>query len=118
VSIELSAEQVGAVLRASASDGGGRWAGGSEQEALLRVSGNSPDNGANGSNLSRSLRRGLKVWVAFPVDGAARGVGEVARELGMSKTTVHRYVAALVEVGLLEADRMTRRYRISRNLQG
>ncbi len=92
-------------------------AGDSEHAVLLRsISGNSPD-GAKGSNLSRSLRRGLKVWVAFPLDGAARGVGEVARELGMSRTTVHRYVVALVEVGLLEVDRATRRYRISRNLR-
>jgi hypothetical protein len=118
VSIELSAAQVGAVLRASASNGSRRWAGDSEHEALLRVSGNAPDDGADGSHLSRSLRRGLTVWVAFPADRTARGVGEVARELGMSRTTVHRYVVALVEVGLLEPDRATRRYRISRNLRG
>ncbi len=118
VSIELSAEQVGAVLQASLPDDSRRWASGPERKALLRTVGNLPRDSANGSDLSRSLRRGLKVWVAFPVDGAARGVGEVARELGMSRTTVHRYIVALVEVGLLEPDRATRRYRISGNLRG
>lgn len=117
VSIELSTDQVGAVLRASTSDDDHRWAGSPERKALLRTAGNAPGDNATGSDLSRSLHRGLKVWIAFPVDGAARGVGEVARELGMSRTTVHRYVAALVEVGLLEPDRVTRQYRISRNLR-
>jgi hypothetical protein len=117
VSIELSAEQVGMVLHASVPSRSRGWAGGAKRTAQLRVAGNSPGNSASGSELSRSLHRGLQVWAAFPANGAVRAVAEIARELEMSKTTAHRYVSALVEVGLLERDPVTRQYRIPRILR-
>jgi DNA-binding MarR family transcriptional regulator len=117
VSIELSREQMLVVLRTYASNGGRERMENSGRAALLRSAGRS-NTDVNGSELSRTLWRALRVWAAFPVDGEARGIGEITRELGMPKTTVHRYVGALEAVGLVEPDRTTRRYRISRNLRG
>jgi DNA-binding IclR family transcriptional regulator len=55
--------------------------------------------------------RGVLVLVAFPADGSYRRVVEVARELGMGRSTAYRYVSALAEARLLEQDPETRRYR-------
>jgi biotin operon repressor len=55
------------------------------------------------------LARILKVLAAFSPD-QARGVTEVSRKLGYSKTTVHRCVCELVEQGLLIQDPDSRRY--------
>lgn len=63
--------------------------------------------------LSRSLLMGLLVLAAFPSDGSEVGVGELARLLGMTTTTTHRYVSTLEAVGLLERDPRRRRYRLS-----
>ena len=61
--------------------------------------------------LSRSLVRGLALLGCFDVDGGARGVVELAADLGMSASTAHRYASTLVELGLLERCPRTRKYR-------
>jgi hypothetical protein len=62
--------------------------------------------------MSRSLLRGLSLLTGFGPDGEARGIVELADELGMSPSTAHRYALTLVEVGLLERCPRTRKYRL------
>jgi uncharacterized glyoxalase superfamily protein PhnB len=61
--------------------------------------------------VSRSLLLGLVVLISFPTDGSDRGIKDLAGELALPTSTVHRYVRTLHVVGLLEQDRRTRRYR-------
>lgn len=65
---------------------------------------------ANG-RLSHSLLRALLVLVAFPADERGRELTYVASELGISASTVHRYAATWMAVGLLARDPASRRYR-------
>jgi DNA-binding MarR family transcriptional regulator len=60
--------------------------------------------------ISSALVRGLLVLAAFPADGTPRRLSEIAAELGMKTSTVHRCLTTLVAVGLLERDGETRRY--------
>ncbi len=62
--------------------------------------------------LSRSLLRGLSILTCFGPDGAPRGILDLARTLGMSPSTTHRYAHTLVELGLLERCPKTRKYRL------
>jgi IclR helix-turn-helix domain len=64
--------------------------------------------------LSRSLMRGLSILTCFGPDGGARGIVELAGDLGMSPSTAHRYAFTLVELGLLERCPKTRKYRLPR----
>ncbi len=60
---------------------------------------------------SRSACRALLVLAAFPVDGSELELTDVARELGISQSTIHRYIATWMAIGLLEQDPQSRRYR-------
>jgi len=62
--------------------------------------------------LSRSLLRGLSLLRCFGPNGGARGIVELADELGMSPSTAHRYAVTLVELGLLERCPKSRKYRL------
>jgi hypothetical protein len=62
--------------------------------------------------LSRSLLRGLSLLTCFAADGSARGIVEIARDLDLSPSTAHRYASTLVELGLLDRDPKTRKYRL------
>ncbi|HEX4466752.1 MAG TPA: helix-turn-helix domain-containing protein [Solirubrobacteraceae bacterium] len=62
--------------------------------------------------LSRSLFRGLSILACFGSDGRPRGIVDISRELGMSPSTAHRYAQTLVELGLLDRDPRSRRYRL------
>jgi DNA-binding MarR family transcriptional regulator len=64
--------------------------------------------------LSRSLIHGCLVLACFAPDGTYLGNSEVAGMLGMSLSTVHRYITTLLALGLLERDSHTRRYRLAR----
>jgi DNA-binding MarR family transcriptional regulator len=112
LAIELSRAQVDQVLRAAS----GRRSMSALFSGLLA----SPERLAetlaefDDKRLSRSLLAGLLVLAAFPDDGGHLGIGEVARLLGMNPSTAHRYITTLVEVGMLERDPGTRRYRLPR----
>jgi len=112
LSIELSRAQVDQVVRAAS----GRRSMSTLFSGLLA----SPERLAatldefDDKRLSRSLLAGLLVLAAFPDDGGHLGIGEVARMLGMNPSTAHRYITTLVEVGMLERDPGTRRYRLPR----
>ncbi|HEV3048441.1 MAG TPA: helix-turn-helix domain-containing protein [Solirubrobacteraceae bacterium] len=62
--------------------------------------------------LSHSLFRGLLILALFISGGEGRGVVEVARQLGLSPSTTHRYMTTLVAFGLLVQDPVTRKYRL------
>jgi hypothetical protein len=62
--------------------------------------------------LSRSLLRGLSLLTCFGSDGAPRGIVELSQAAGMSPSTAHRYASTLVELGLLERDPKSRKYRL------
>jgi len=66
----------------------------------------------NGSGFSQSLERGLAVLCAFKPQRPSLGVNELARELGLTRSTTHRYVATLASLGFLEQDDGTRKYRL------
>jgi hypothetical protein len=67
---------------------------------------------ASDPRLSRSLLRGLSLLTCFGPDGGARGIVEIAHDAGMSPSTAHRYASTLVELGLLERDPKSRKYRL------
>jgi DNA-binding transcriptional ArsR family regulator len=112
VSIELSTTQVDQVIRSAS--GGSRFSamlsGLLDAREALRASLEDLDD----RRLSRSLLSGLFMFASFPRDGSYLGNSEIARRLGMNSSTAHRYLATLVEVGLVERDPRTRRYRLAR----
>jgi IclR family transcriptional regulator, pca regulon regulatory protein len=66
----------------------------------------------SGSGFSQSLERGLAVLAAFRPDRPALGISELGRELGLTRSTTHRYVATLATLRYLEQDGSTRKYRL------
>jgi IclR family pca regulon transcriptional regulator len=61
---------------------------------------------------SQSLERGLAILSAFGSDRATIGVSELSRDLGLSRSTTHRYIATLTALGYLLQDTETKRYRL------
>lgn len=66
---------------------------------------------ANG-RYSQSLERGLAILSSFTASQALLGISDLARMLGLNRSTTHRYVSTLVALGYLEQDAATRRYRL------
>jgi len=66
----------------------------------------------NGPGLSQSLERGLAVLGAFTPDRPTLGISELARDLNLTRSTTHRYVATLATLGFLRQDDSTRKYRL------
>ncbi len=60
---------------------------------------------------SQSLERGLSILGCFTPQRAALGIAEIADDLGMSRSTTHRYVITLVALGFLEQG-TSRKYRL------
>jgi IclR family transcriptional regulator, pca regulon regulatory protein len=60
---------------------------------------------------SQSLERGLAILSSFSPDRPIRGIADLADDLGMSRSTTHRYVVTLVALGYLEQD-ARRKYRL------
>ncbi len=108
IAITLSPTQVDAVVRAASR---------SRAPSISTLIGSSRSvgyllNGAPDPSLSRSLLKGFSLLTCFDPDGAALGVVELAHDAGMSPSTTHRYVSTLVELGLLERDPKSRKYRL------
>ncbi|HEX3453212.1 MAG TPA: IclR family transcriptional regulator [Gaiellaceae bacterium] len=61
---------------------------------------------------SQSLERGLAILSAFKPDAPELGIAELARELGLSRSTSHRYVSTLARLGFLDQNARTRKYRL------
>jgi hypothetical protein len=119
ISITLSPAQVDQILRAAARSTVPSVsilvAGATKGRALAEDPPTSPaDFLPDDSNrrLSRSLLRGLSILTCFNGTDGERGILELARELGMSASTTHRYAMTLTELGLLERSPRTRKYRL------
>jgi IclR family pca regulon transcriptional regulator len=65
-----------------------------------------------GAQFSQSLARGLAVLCSFAPDCPALGISELARRLGLTRSTTHRYVATLAALGYLQQDDVTKKYRL------
>lgn len=61
---------------------------------------------------SRSLGRGLLVLASFTSEQRARGITDIADELGFNSSTTHRYASTLQALGYLE-QRSTRQYQLA-----
>jgi IclR family transcriptional regulator, pca regulon regulatory protein len=61
---------------------------------------------------SQSLDRGLSILSSFRSEVPLLGVSELARMVGMSRSTTHRYVATLASLGYLQQDAATKKYRL------
>jgi IclR family transcriptional regulator, pca regulon regulatory protein len=66
-----------------------------------------------GAGFSQSLERGLAVLSAFRPDRPTLGISELAQQLGLTRSTTHRYVATLAALRYLEQDGATRKYRLA-----
>lgn len=65
-----------------------------------------------GTGTSQSLERGLAVLSAFNPERPLIGVSELSRELGLSRSTAHRYITTLARLGYLKQDTVSKRYRL------
>jgi len=117
VSVELTTAQVEGIVRATAEARG--------PSLSLLLSGLIAEQAISESSLeerywvelesgrlSHSLFRGLLILALFISGEEGRGVVEVARQLGLSPSTTHRYISTLVAFGLLVQDPATRKYRL------
>jgi IclR family transcriptional regulator, pca regulon regulatory protein len=69
------------------------------------------DQSLQGPRYSQSLERGLSILASFTPEHPVRGIADLADDLRMSRSTTHRYVVTLVELGYLEQD-ARRKYRL------
>lgn len=60
---------------------------------------------------SQSLERGLAILGCFTPEQPVLGIAEIADELGMSRSTTHRYVITLLALGYLDQE-PSRKYRL------
>ena len=90
---------------------------------VLRVSSRTPRVDASGElvrsvptlsdpHYSQSLERGLAILGCFAPGHDLLGINQIADELGISRSTTHRYVITLVALGYLEQERPGRKYRL------
>jgi IclR family pca regulon transcriptional regulator len=63
-------------------------------------------------NFSTSIARGLAILASFSSTTPELGITQISKLLGINKSTVHRYVNTLKELGYLEQDAKTSRYRL------
>jgi len=61
---------------------------------------------------SQSLERGLAILSSYHADRPLIGVSEFSRELDLSRSTAHRYVTTLAQLGYLQQDPVSKRYRL------
>lgn len=60
---------------------------------------------------SQSLERGLAILGCFTPEQPFRGIADVSDELGMNRSTTHRYMSTLVALGYLEQGK-SQKYRL------
>lgn len=65
-----------------------------------------------------SVRNAMRILQLFTVDRPEWGITEMAHALGLSKSTVHRAVTALMHEGFLEKNPRTDRYRLGLSVLG
>lgn len=70
------------------------------------------ERSSSGPAHSQSLERGLAILSAFRSGRPLLGVSEIGREIGLGRSTTHRYVATLATLGYLQQDVATKKYRL------
>jgi IclR family transcriptional regulator, pca regulon regulatory protein len=69
-----------------------------------------PAEAAVTSQFSQSLERGLTILSSFTENNPVLGIADLARAVGLNKSTTHRYVATLAKLGYVQQDPDTKRY--------
>lgn len=59
---------------------------------------------------SQSLERGLAILSSFEPERQLLGISDLARTVGLKRSTTHRYVGTLTALGYLRQDGATRKY--------
>lgn len=67
---------------------------------------------ANDYRTLSSLKNSLLALKCFTMDEPEKGITEIARDLSLSKSTVHRIMTTLAEEGFVRRDETTHRYRL------
>ncbi|MGW3351964.1 IclR family transcriptional regulator [Nonomuraea rubra] len=62
------------------------------------------------ASFSVSLERGLRILSAFTGNRSVLGIADLARAVGLNKSTTHRYVATLTKLDYIQQDPETRKY--------
>lgn len=93
----------------STANGGSRFTDLRGSERMLDMSAAALHDGD--LRLSQSVLRALLLLGAFPADGATQSLAVVADEIGMARSTAHRYISTWVAAGVMEREPGTRRYR-------
>jgi hypothetical protein len=109
VTITLTRAQIARVVRGAAGDAGSALmlsALGDLQDFRNVLLARSED-----ASISRSTCRALLVLLSLSVNNSFHEVTEIAKQLGLSPSTTHRYIRTWVALGLLEQDPESRRYR-------
>jgi IclR family transcriptional regulator, pca regulon regulatory protein len=68
--------------------------------------------GRSPQQYSASLVHGLVILACFSAERQVRGIADMAEEVGMSRSTTHRYVGTLSALGYLEQLSKGRKYRL------
>jgi IclR family transcriptional regulator, pca regulon regulatory protein len=61
-------------------------------------------------SFSQSLERGLLILSSFTEARPILGIADLARAVGLNKSTTYRYVATLAKLGYLQQDQETKKY--------
>src|SRR5258708_34407351 len=59
---------------------------------------------------SQSLERGLTILSSFDEARPVQGIADLARAVGLNKSTTYRYVATLAKLGYVQQDPGTKKY--------
>jgi IclR family pca regulon transcriptional regulator len=70
----------------------------------------SPASESGSAGFSVSLERGLSVLSTFSDTRPVLGIADIARAVGLNKSTTYRYVATLTKLDYLQQDPETRKY--------
>jgi IclR family pca regulon transcriptional regulator len=74
------------------------------------------DEAAGTPGFSQSLERGLMILSAFSEARPVLGIAELARAVGLNKSTTYRYVATLARLGFVQQDPDTKKYSVRRRI--
>lgn len=69
-----------------------------------------PSEPSSSAGFSVSLERGLAILSAFSGDRPVLGIADIARAVGLNKSTTYRYVATLTKLDYVQQDPETRKY--------
>jgi DNA-binding IclR family transcriptional regulator len=69
-------------------------------------------DGGRPERFSTSLCAGLSILTSFTAERPVRGIADVADDLGMGRSTIHRYATTLTALGYLEQG-ASRKYRLA-----